>query len=179
MENATKERSVTYVGVITFCNMDGVDIGSLESYQNSYGVITKVAVHKGRYECYYDLIEDLKHVNAIMIVSSDYQGEVLKTPEKLGDINVGLSGVVGFFSSPKKEYTGKQLEKYMGELISQHNGKAWVHLNSKQFMAPSSQGIATRVPVFVHRDADGNVDAFQMEFNRKADEEMAEAIETA
>lgn len=179
MSENNNMRTVMYAGTITFMNRDGVDVCSLESHADSYGTITKVKIREGKYECYYDLTEDVKRVNAIMIVSSDYGSEVLQTPEKLGEINVGLSGVVGFFSSPKKEYTGKQLEKYMGELLSQHNGKAWVHLNSKQFMAPSSQGIATRVPVFVHRDANGDVDAFQMEFNRKADEEMAEAIETA
>lgn len=179
MENENEVRSAIYAGAITFCNMNGVDACSLESHKDSFGVITKIPVRKGRYECYYDLTDDLKRINAIMIVSEDYPGEALSTPEKLGEITVGLSGVVGFFASPKKEYTGKQLERYMGELISQHTGKAWVHLNTKQFMAPSSQGIATRVPVFVHRDANGNVDALQMEFNRKADEELAEAVETA
>lgn len=179
MEEENEVRSAIYAGKITFCNMNGVDVCSLESHKDSFGVITKVSVRKGHYECYYDLTDDLKRVNAIMIVSEDYPGEALNTPEKLGEITVGLSGVVGFFASPKKEYTGKQLEKYMGELLSQHTGKAWVHLNTKQFMAPTSQGIATRVPVFIHRDADGNVDALQMEFNRKADEELAEAVETA
>ena len=179
MSENSDMRTVVYAGTITFMNKDGVDVCSLESHKDSFGVITKIPVHKGHYECYYDLTDDQKRVNAIMIVSEGYPGETLKTPEKLGEITVGLSGIVGFFASPKKEYTGKQLEKYMGELLSQHTGKAWVHLNTKQFMAPTSQGIATRVPVFVHRDADGNVDALQMEFNRKADEELAEAVETA
>jgi hypothetical protein len=46
-------------------------------------------------------------------------------------------------------------------------------------MAPASQGLATRVPVFVHRNEQGEIDAIQMEFNRKADEELAEAVENA
>lgn len=179
MSEKGETRGVGYVGMMTFFNMDGVDVGSLESRKDSIGVLTKIPVHKGRYECYCALTDDAKHIEALMIVSDDYRGEVLKTPEKLGEVNVGLSGMVGFFSSPKREYTGKQLERYIGELLRDHSGKAWTQLNTRQFMAPSSQGIATAVPVFAHRNAQGEIDALQLEFNRKADEELAEAVETA
>lgn len=171
--------SVLYKGTISFTNMSGVDIGSLESHANSAYALTHVAVHKSHYWCHYALTKDSQRVNALMVVSVDYEGEVLNTPEKLGEINVGLSGVVGYFRSPKTEYSSKQLEQYIKDLQKEHSGKAWVHLNTRQFMAPASQGLATRVPVFVHRNDQGEIDAIQMEFNRKADEELAEAVENA
>ena len=87
--------SVLYKGTISFTNMSGVDIGSLESHVNSAYALTHVAVHKSHYWCHYALTKDSQRVNALMVVSVDYEGEVLNTPEKLGEINVGLSGVVG------------------------------------------------------------------------------------
>ena len=146
--------SVLYKGTISFTNMSGVDIGSLESHVNSAYALTHVAVHKSHYWCHYALTKDSQRVNALMVVSVD-------------------------FRSPKTEYSSKQLEQYIKDLQKEHSGKAWVHLNTRQFMAPASQGLATRVPVFVHRNEQGEIDAIQMEFNRKADEELAEAVENA
>lgn len=168
-----------YKGMISFTNMRGVDIGSLESHHGAEYVMTNVAVHKSHYWCYYGLSEDERRVNALMIVSVDYEGEELHAPEKLGEISVGLSGVVGYFRSPKTEYGLERLEQYVKDLQRQHPDKAWVHLNTRQFLAPASQGLVTRVPVFVHRNEQGEIDAIQMEFNRKADEELAEAVQNA
>ena len=180
MEKQEREfRPVQCAGMMTFMNMDGVDIGSLEARSGMPGFIQKVDVARGRYYCHYALSEDGSRIAAIMIVSADYPGEVLEVPERFGSVTVSLSGVMGFFSSPKKEYSMKQLARYIADLERDHPSRAWVNLNSKQFLAPSSQGVATSVPVFVHRNADGKIDAIQLEFNRKEDELLIEATEKA
>jgi hypothetical protein len=179
METNNEKSSALYKGTISFTNMRGVDIGSLEGHRSAEYVLTDVAVHKSLYWCHYGLTEDARRINALMVVSVDYKGEELNTPEKLGEISVGLSGVVGFFRAPKTEYNLERLEQYTKDLQEQHPDKAWVHLNTRQFMAPAAQGLATRVPVFVHRNEQGEIDAIQMEFNRKADEELAEAVQNA
>lgn len=172
-----KLRPVQYAGMMTFMNQNGVDVGPLEARSGMPGFIQQVDVVKGRYYCHYAVSEDGLRIDALMLVSDQYPGEVLETPEKIGSVTVSLSGVVGFFSSPKKEYSMKQLGTYICDLEREHSGRCWVNLNSKQFMSPSSQGVGTSVPVFVHRNADGKVDAFQMEFNRKETDLLIEGME--
>lgn len=163
---------VQYAGMITFMNQDGVDVGPLEARKNTFGFIQKIDVVRGRYHCHYALSDDERRINALMIVSEEYDSEILETNEKIGSITVGLSGVVGYFASPKKEYSMYGIESYLADLEREYGDfeRRWVNLNGKQFMAPCSQAVGTSISVFVHRNADGKIDALQMEFNRKETE---------
>ena len=174
-----KEYPVLYAGKMSFLNLGGVDIGALESHSGSIGFLRGIKVHRSIYHCHYALSEDLKRVDAMMVVSHDYEGDTLIANEPIGSFYVGLSGIVGFFSSPKKEYTMKQLGEYLAQLDKEHTGRAWHVLNSKQFMAPCSQGPATKVIVYAHRDRYGDVDALQIEFNRKEGELLSKGGEIA
>lgn len=161
-----KESPVIYAGRMSFGNAGGVDVGPLEAHSKTLGFLRGIEVRKGFYDCYF-AYDDLGHIGAMMIVNVDYDGEVLTAPEKIGEFNVGLSGVVGFFSSPKTEYTMKQLAEYLKQLEKDHPTKAWYVLNSRQFLAPCSQGPATFVGAYAHRDKSGKIDAIQIEFNRE------------
>lgn len=172
-----EEYSVLYAGKISFRNQDGVDVGALEAHSSSYGFIRSIPVEKTMYDCHYALSEDGKRVNALMVVSQHYEKEVLEANEFYGSFNVGLSGVVGFFSSPKKEYTALQMGEYLRQLEKGHSGRGWYTLNSKQFLSPSSQAPATSVSVYVHRNKNKEVDAIQMEFNRKENDKIRRASE--
>lgn len=158
---------VLYLGKIGFSNACGVDIGSLEGRKGTTAVIAGVPVARGTYECYYAIREDGKAIGAMMIVHETYGGEVLETSEKIGEFTVGLSNVVGFFASPKTEYTLNQLADYVKKLETEHEGHIWHVLNSRQFMAPACQAAATFVSAYAHRNQDGYVDAIQIEFNRE------------
>lgn len=160
--------SVTYAGTLSLSNADGVDIGSLEGRAGTTALLSGVQVEKGTYDCYYAAREDGKGIGALIIVSTRFEGEALEATEKIGEFTVGLSNVVGFFRSPKKEYTLNQLADYVKELEDGHGkNRVWVRLNSKQFMSPASQAAATFVPAYAHRNANGEIDAIQIEFNRK------------
>ena len=174
-----KEYPVLYAGKMSFLNMGGVDIGALEAHSGTLGFLRGVKVHKSIYHCHYALSDDQKRVDAMMVVSHDYAGEVLIANEPIGSFYVGLSGIVGFFSSPKKEYTMNQLGEYLAQLEKEHSGRNWYSLNSRQFMAPCSQGPATKVNVYAHRDEYGDIDALQIEFNRKEGELLSQGMEAA
>ena len=172
-----KETPVLYAGKLSLNNMNGVDIGPLEGHPNTIGFINALAVKKGYYDCHYALSEGGKTVGALMIVHQDYAQEALEANEQIGLFNTGLSGVVGFFRSPKRVYTMDLLADYCKDLEDSHSGAAWVVLNTKQFICPSSQAPATSVSVFAHRDESGQIDALQMEFNRKENELLAKGAE--
>lgn len=172
----SNEYPVLYAGKISFMNQGGVDIGALEAHSSSLNFLRGIEVEKNLYHCHYALSNDGKRVNAIMVVSRDYEGDVLEADELYGSFSVGLSGVVGFFSSPKKEYTMKQMYEYSKQIDREHSGKSWYILNTKQFMVPSSQVPATDVNVYVHRNESKQIDAIQMEFNRKQNDIIMEAV---
>lgn len=172
-------RPVLCAGMMTLMGQQGVDVGPLEARKGTFGFIENVNVKKGKYYCHYALSEDAQRVEALIIVSETYEPETLEANEKLGDVTVALSGVAGFFASPKKEYSMQQMGEYLAELEKEHEGKDWVNLNSKQFFAPTSQGMSTRIPVYAHRDEKGEIDAIQMEFNRSETELLAKGLEVA
>jgi len=174
-----QETPIIYAGKMSFSNMGGVDIGPLEAHSRSIGFLRGIEVKKGLYYCHYAIAENSQSIGALMIVHQDYEGEVLIASEKIGTFNVGLSGVVGFFSSPKKEYTAKQMGDYFRQLEKEHQGRLWYELNSKQFISPCPQAPATSVPVFVHRDQRGQIDAIQLEFNRRESALLAKGANAA
>ena len=159
---------IKFVGYMSLMNAGGLDVGSLEGRDGTPSLLSGIAVMKSAYECYYAIREDGRGVGAMMLVSTSYGRDTLEATEKIGEFTVGLSNIVGFFSSPKKEYTLKQLAEYVGQLEKEHAGLGlWTSLNSRQFLAPASQPAATFVSVYAHRNGFGEIDAIQMEFNRK------------
>lgn len=170
---------VIYAGRMSFKNMKGVDIGSLESHSQTIGFLQEIPVFKSIYDCYYAYSEDGRRIGSLMIVSEAYESEVLDANEPLGEFTVGLSGVVGFFSSPKTKYSMSQLGDYLRQLEESHGKSNWVELNTRQFMAPCSQAPATKVSVYAHRGRDGEIDAIQMEFNRKENDIISQAMKEA
>ena len=160
------ETPVLYAGRMSFCNAGGVDVGALEAHSKTFGFLRGIKVKKGMYDCHY-AIGDNGRIGAMMIVHVDYESEMLVAEEKIGEFNVGLSGVVGFFSSPKTEYTMNQLGEYLKQLEKDHPMKTWHVLNSRQFMAPCYQAPSTFVGVYAHRNKSGEIDALQIEFNRQ------------
>lgn len=171
-----QETFLLYAGKISLNNMGGVDVGALEAHSGTIGFLRGIAVKKGFYNCHYAIAENGRTIGALILVHQDYEGDSLVAEEKLGAFNVGLSGIVGFFSSPKKEYSMKQMGDYFRQLERDHSGLAWVVLNSKQFISPSSQAPATAVKVFAHRDAMGQIDALQIEFNRKESDLLVQGV---
>ena len=169
-----KEYPVQYAGKISFLRR-GIDIGPLEAHSESLNFIREMEIEKNVYNCHYAISDDGQRIDAMMVVSNSYESDVLEAKELFGSFSVGLSGVVGFFSSPKKDYTMYQLGEYLKQLDRSHYGRAWYELNTKQFIAPCSQGPATNVNVYVHRNTKGEIDAIQIEFNRKETELMMEA----
>ena len=169
-----EEYPVLYAGKISFLH-HGVDVGALEAHSTSLNFIRSIDIEHAMYNAHYALSEDGKRIGAMMIVSENYYGDVLEANELYGSFSVGLSGVVGFYSSPKKDYTMKQLGVYLKEIERDHKGNAWTIINSKHFLAPSSQTAATNVNVYVHRNGSGTIDALQMEFNRKESQLILEA----
>ena len=174
-----QEISVLYAGKMSLNNMGGVDVGALEAHSGTIGFLRGISVKKGFYHCHYAIAENNRTIGALMLVHQDYEGDALIADEKIGAFNVGLSGIVGFFSSPKREYTMKQMGEYFRQLEREHTGLAWVVLNSKQFISPSAQAPATAVSVFAHRDRDGQIDALQMEFNRQENDLLVKGVDAA
>lgn len=170
MEKQTQYTPIRRVGLLSFRNDGGVDVGGLESSNDAVGAIKGIKVRKTLYEAYYSVREDGLGIGALIVASEDFRGETLTASEKLGEIIVPLSGIVGFFCSPKKAYTAKQMDKYLKELEHDYHasGTFWKVLNSRQFICPSGQPIGSVVPVFCHRNKQGQIDAIQMEFSRKA-----------
>lgn len=158
---------VIYRGKMSFNSTPKIDIGSLEAKKSTIGHVLGLDVKPGYYDCFYALHEDRKRVGALMVAHESYPGESLVTNEKIGEILVGLSGVVGFFCSPKTEYSFKQLGRYIDDLKKRHTDEnVWAELNSRQFVAKSSQTPGSAIDVWGHRGEDGKIDALRLEFRR-------------
>ena len=173
-----KPTPVTYVGRISFNGMAGVDVGTLEGHASTCGLVSGIGVKKGYYDCFYAMSEDGMSIGALIVVNEEYEGDSLTAPEKIGEFAVGLSGIVGFFASPKTEYTLRQLGNYIGQIERRKGGRVWYELNTSQFLCPSSQAPATTVEVRAHR-TDGTIDALQIEFNRAQNDVLAKGVEEA
>ena len=168
---------VQHVGQISFNNMMGVDFGPLEGRASAANMVAAIAVKKGVYDCYKGIDPATGKVSAIMVVHPDYASEELTTEELYGNAIVGLSGMVGFFCSPKKEYSMKQLGNYINELLSDHPSgeRGWHILNTRQFMAPSGRMPGSEVSLHIHRDANDEIDALKIEFDHLAQRNPEEA----
>jgi len=169
-------RPVMYAGMFTLLSTGLLDVSPLEGREGVAGFLGSIQMKKGRYYCHYAVSDDAQRITAIMVVHADYPGDSLETSEFIGYTQSALSGVVGFFSHPKKAYTLNQLGEYVAQLEKEHSGRCWVNINSKQFFAPSSQGLSTRVPVYGHRDKKGELDALQIEFDPRESELLQTAI---
>ena len=154
-----------------------VDVGSLESTKRTLGFVQGLKVKPGVYACYVGRDGNGRN-GALIIVSESFEGESLEATESFGEAPVGLTGMVGFFRAPKKEYTANQLDAYIKELMADSR-KGQTVINSKQFMAASGMSPAVKAPIFVHRDVNGEVDAVQIEFRQALNEIMAKAVEVA
>lgn len=168
---------VKYLGLISFNNMMGVDFGPLEGRAEAANMLREIPVKKGTYQCYKGIDPVTCKVSAVMAVHPDYPGEELITDEHYGDAIVGLSGMVGLFCSPKKEYSMKQLGQYLRELSRDYptGSRGWHILNSKQLMAPSGRMPGSAVSLFVHRDGSGQIDALKVEFDHLKERNPEEA----
>lgn len=158
---------VVYQGKMSFNSTPKIDIGSIEAKKTTLGHILGLDIKRGYYDCFHAFHEDGKRIGALMIAHEDYPDESLVTNDKIGEILVGLSGVVGFFCSPKTEYTFKRLGHYIDDLKSRHpDANVWSELNSRQFVAPSSQTPGSVIDVWGHKDGKGQIDALRLEFRR-------------
>ena len=158
---------VVYDGRISLNSTPKIDVCSLEARTTTMGHILGLPVKRGYYDCYHAIHEDGKRVGAIMVAHIDYPGDELVTNEKIGEILVGLSGIVGFFCSPKTEYSLNRLKEYIGDLKRFHPlNEPWAERNSRQFVSPSSQAPGSAIDVWGHRDGNGEIDALRIEFRR-------------
>lgn len=168
---------VTCKGRMSFISNPKVDICSLEARTTTYGHILGLDIKRGYYDCYSAIHEDGKHMGALMLVHETYPGEELVTDEKIGEITVGISGIVGFFRNPKTEYSFKQLGQYIDDLNRFHVPTIpWAEVNSRQFISPSAQTPGSAVDVWGHRDGDGKIDALRIEFRRVEEKDLANAV---